>query len=96
MECQKMTVPPSQRRIEAHSSRDPYRFNSQGIYNVTRNHTGDIPSLAESNGLIRGRAKRADDGDTVFHVLNRANACATIFQTPDGRPKLTKEGSHGS
>ena len=30
-----------------------------------------------------GRAKRADDGGMVFHVLNRANARATIFETPD-------------
>ena len=30
-----------------------------------------------------GRAKRAEDGGAVFHVLNRANARATIFQTPE-------------
>ena len=30
-----------------------------------------------------GRAKRAEDGGTVFHVLNRANMGATIFQTPE-------------
>lgn len=30
-----------------------------------------------------GRAKRADDGGMVFHVLNRANARATIFEKPE-------------
>lgn len=30
-----------------------------------------------------GRAKRADDGGMVFHVLNRANARATIFENPE-------------
>ena len=30
-----------------------------------------------------GRAKRADDGGMVFHVLNRANARATIFGKPE-------------
>ncbi len=30
-----------------------------------------------------GRAKRADDGGMVFHVLNRANARAAIFEKPD-------------
>src|SRR5712691_2380519 len=30
-----------------------------------------------------GRTKRADDGGMVFHVLNRANARATIFKTPE-------------
>ena len=30
-----------------------------------------------------GRAKRADDGGMVFHVLNRANARSTIFEKPE-------------
>jgi len=30
-----------------------------------------------------GRAKRANDGGTVFHALNRANARATVFHKPD-------------
>ena len=30
-----------------------------------------------------GRAKRADDGGMVFHVLHRANARATIFEKPE-------------
>jgi hypothetical protein len=30
-----------------------------------------------------GRAKRADGGGMVFHVLNRANARATIFEKPE-------------
>ena len=30
-----------------------------------------------------GRAKRADDGGMVFHVLNRANLRATIFEKPE-------------
>src|SRR5687767_8386398 len=30
-----------------------------------------------------GRAKRADDGGIVFHVLNRANARATILEAPE-------------
>ena len=29
-----------------------------------------------------GRAKRATDGGLIFHVLNRANARATIFKKP--------------
>ena len=32
---------------------------------------------------IMGRAKRADDGGMVFHVLNRANARSTIFEKPE-------------
>ena len=30
-----------------------------------------------------GRAKRAEDGGAVFHVLNRANMRATLFETPE-------------
>jgi len=30
-----------------------------------------------------GRAKRANDGGTAFHALNRANARATVFHKPD-------------
>ena len=30
-----------------------------------------------------GRAKRTDDGGMVFHVLNRENARATIFEKPE-------------
>jgi hypothetical protein len=38
-----------------------------------------------------GRARPADDGGMVFHVLNRANARATIFEKPEDSKSVLSE-----